>query len=314
MRGPDFAYVLVDLGGRLSWPAPLTSVAYFVLAGTSQKSYLFTNVRELIFGSGWKDWLTWIVAGLLLVVVLYLFGWLWMWIGGCVLAVALAAGFHYSIDSRIASRRSEPLEKVQRMLRSMRLKGLEEDSLRQFVCKYSGERWEEFYEALFGYEAKLAARDRWPHGDRVRRVPSTAPGATRSCAGSKPGRWRGARPKSRRHLQAVEEKGLKAAGVDAAQANKQAEEAASKMLTQAKTKRSGLARTLVVAPIKGPLELVFGAQVRFIVGAARWSAARCGSSRTSARRNSNRPPRRCRRCRGEAVRPAGQGGRQLIVQ
>ena len=144
----------------------LTSVAYFVLAGASQKSYLFTKVRELIFGSGWKDWLTWIVAGLLLFVVLYLFGWLWMWIAGCVLAVVLAAGFHYTIDARIASRRSEPLEKVQRMLRSMRLKGLEEDSLRQFVCKYAGDYWEEFYEALFGYEAKLAARDRWPHGDR----------------------------------------------------------------------------------------------------------------------------------------------------
>ena len=246
----------------------LTSVAYFVLAGASQKSYLFTKVRELIFGSGWKDWLTWIVAGLLLFVVLYLFGWLWMWIAGCVLAVVLAAGFHYTIDARIASRRSEPLEKVQRMLRSMRLKGLEEDSLRQFVCKYAGDYWEEFYEALFGYEAKLAARDRWPHGDR---------GAARAKYGAWRDplvRWIEARQvarreaKERRHLQAVEEKGLKAAGVDPAQARKQAEEAASKMLTQAKTKRSGLARTLVVAPIKGPLELVFGAQARFIVGAA----------------------------------------------
>jgi hypothetical protein len=41
----------------------------------------------------------------LLVVVLYLFGWLWVWIGGCVLAVALAAGFHYTIDARIAAQR-----------------------------------------------------------------------------------------------------------------------------------------------------------------------------------------------------------------
>ncbi|HEV3021651.1 MAG TPA: hypothetical protein VGX76_04265, partial [Pirellulales bacterium] len=146
--------------------------------------------------------------------------------------------------------------------------GLEEDALRQFVCKYSGEHWEEFYEALFGYEAKLAARERWGHGDR-----GTA--RAKYAAWRDPlVRWTDAKQvarreaKERRHLQAVEEKGLKAAGVDAAQARKQAQEAASKLMTQAKSKRKGLARTLVVAPIKGPLELVFGAQARFIVGAA----------------------------------------------
>jgi hypothetical protein len=42
-----------------------------------------------------------------------------------------------------------------------RLKGLEEEQLRQFVCRYSGAHWEEFYEALFGYDAKLDARARW---------------------------------------------------------------------------------------------------------------------------------------------------------
>ena len=39
------------------------------------------------------------------------------------------------------------------------LQGLEEATLRQFVCKYSGRRWEEFFEALFGYDAKVAARE-----------------------------------------------------------------------------------------------------------------------------------------------------------
>jgi hypothetical protein len=35
---------------------------------------------------------------------------------------------------------------------------VDEAELRQFVAKYAGRDWEEFYEALFGYEAKLAAR------------------------------------------------------------------------------------------------------------------------------------------------------------
>ena len=52
------------------------------------------------------------------------------------------------------------------MLRSMRLRGLEEGSLRQFVCKYSGEHWEAFFEALFGYDAKIVARRKWGLNDR----------------------------------------------------------------------------------------------------------------------------------------------------
>jgi hypothetical protein len=184
------------------------------------------------------------------------------------LAVALAAGFYRTFDAKLASQRQEPLDKVQKMLRSMRLQGLEEDALRQFVCKYSGEHWEEFYEALFGYEAKLAAREKWGQGDR-------GTGRAKFAAWRDPlVRWIEARQiarreaKERRHLQAVEEKSLKAAGVDAAQARKQAEKAATKLISQAKSKRTGLARTLVIAPVKGPLELVLGAKTRFILGAA----------------------------------------------
>ena len=38
------------------------------------------------------------------------------------------------------------------------MQGLDEEELRQFVAKFAGRHWEEFFEALFGYEAKLAAR------------------------------------------------------------------------------------------------------------------------------------------------------------
>src|SRR5207249_7914946 len=43
-------------------------------------------------------------------------------------------------------------------LRRMRMHGLDEEELRQFVAKFAGRNWEEFFEALFGYEAKIAAR------------------------------------------------------------------------------------------------------------------------------------------------------------
>ena len=39
-----------------------------------------------------------------------------------------------------------------------RAQGFDEEDLRQFVAKFSGRHWEGLFEALFGYEAKLAAR------------------------------------------------------------------------------------------------------------------------------------------------------------
>jgi hypothetical protein len=70
------------------------------------------------------------------------------------------------VDRRVAAERQPFVEAVEQMLRAMRLRGLEEGALHQFVCKYSGDSWEPFYEALFGYEAKLIARERWGRNER----------------------------------------------------------------------------------------------------------------------------------------------------
>jgi hypothetical protein len=50
------------------------------------------------------------------------------------------------------------LDGCERQLRRLRMHGLDEEELRQFVAKFAGRNWEEFFEALFGYEAKIAAR------------------------------------------------------------------------------------------------------------------------------------------------------------
>jgi hypothetical protein len=119
------------------------------------------------------------------------------------------------------------------MLRSLRLQGLEEDALRQFVCKYSGIHWEEFYEALFGYEAKLLARDRWGRGESSKARPKYA--AWRDPIV----RWIDARLNARREakdqavLQKIEERGLESQGVNLVTARRKAERAARAMVATA---------------------------------------------------------------------------------
>ena len=70
-------------------------------------------------------------------------------------------GFYMLVDRKVEAERRPPISQVEQMLRSMRLRGLEEGALRQFVCTYSGEDWEGFFEALFGYDAKMVAREKW---------------------------------------------------------------------------------------------------------------------------------------------------------
>lgn len=259
--------------------AVLTAASYFVLDGITQKTPLFVKARQLAFGASWSDWAMAAIGGILLLVLLSMFGWLWIWLGVLVLAVLLAAGVSFGLDRKIAADRREPLDQVERMLKSMRLQGLEEDALRHFVCKYSGQQWEAFYEALLGYEAKITARERWGQGERGAARP-------RHRAWRDPLiRWIDARQEARRqrrerkHLQAVEEKGFQAAGLDAAQARRKAEQAAAALVSkaartrkapvQAAPEESGSSASAWVAGLVGG-KMRFAAGALLLTGSLLW--------------------------------------------
>ena len=293
----------------------LSGLAYFVIDGVTQRSYLFTKVRDYLMGNRLKDWLQLALGGLLVLLLLWVTGLFWIWVGLGVVSVLLAFGLYYAIDRRLAAQRAEPLADAERMFKQMRLKGLEEDALRQFVWKFGGPRVEEFYEALFGYEAKLAAR-MWVNPSEERR-----PKAKFAAWREPIIRWIEARQEQRRLareravLQKLEEKRLKAEGASEAEAKEQAANVAEAMVEQAaeikKAERAelaqGLERTQIgeagatvavrpaarpprklnikqmadaaakakkpskpvpkIRPIKLVVNLLFGGQTRFILGA-----------------------------------------------
>jgi eukaryotic-like serine/threonine-protein kinase len=211
----------------------MTAVISFLLRGMIEKTYLFLKVREYINGSGPGDWLMWGATTLLVMAVLYMVGLLGYWVAFLVLSGAAAGCIRVLIDKPLAQQRKEPIEDAEQLLRDLRLKGLPEESVRQFVCKYSGTHWEEFYEALFGYEALLVARKLWsrPEGGKPR--PSYA--AWRDPLVQ----WIDARQRARKearerkHLQEVERKKLQAEGVSASEAQAKASETASVMVSAA---------------------------------------------------------------------------------
>jgi serine/threonine protein kinase len=251
------------LAGGFLGLALMTPLAYFLANGLAQKTYLFLKVREWLFGCRWSDWLIAAAAVAIFLTVLALFGWLAVWLGFCVLAALLGVGLHFLIDRQLQTQRAEPVEEAEKLFRTLRLQGLDEEALREFVCKYSGRRWEEFYEMLFGYEAKLSARE-WVRGEAGRTREKFA--AWRDPVVN----WIDAKQQARReaeqrrHLKAVEAKALQAEGMDAAEANARAEQVAEVMVTQAAQIKKEARK-----PIRSDEPTVARADVRALLATAR---------------------------------------------
>jgi hypothetical protein len=225
-RHPIAACALITLG-------VVTALADFILSGTWRKTPLFLKVRALVTGSRPGEWLTALASLAILTVLLMVLKLFWIWLGLGLLAIGIAVAFHAAFDRRAEAERREPLVGVEGMLRSLRLQGLDEDAIRQFVCKYSGNHWEDFYEALFGYEAKLEARRRWARGDRASSRPRFA--AWRDPIAS----WLDAKIAARREaseqakLQKIEEKSLQSQGENLLTARRKAHRAAAAMVATA---------------------------------------------------------------------------------
>jgi hypothetical protein len=224
-----FAFLLLirqwKIAGCILAVALLTAVAHFVVHGLTHRTYLFQRFRDMALSRSWRDLLKPGVALLLFCVVLWAFGQLLLWMLAGLLAVFLVVGFHYVVDRRIAAARAAALAEVEDMLKTLRLRGVSEEALQEFVCKTTGSEWEEFFEALFGYEAKLAARLAFAGG--------TAALQPRFGAWRDPlVRWLDRFQKSRQearlqqYLQEIEQANLLAQGIAAARAREEAERAA----------------------------------------------------------------------------------------
>lgn len=156
--------ILLLFFDRLGWAFGLvglviqSSLAYFVLNGITRKGPLFTRVRQFVFGLGLGDWGIAAACFVLFNLLLWMSGTLWIWVGFGLVGAGLAVGLRFWLDRQADDERQAPLSACERFLRRLRAKGLGEEELRLFVAKFSGRHWEEFFEALFGYEVKLAAR------------------------------------------------------------------------------------------------------------------------------------------------------------
>ena len=225
-----FAFVTSFISWRLATGFLLMPffafAAYFVTSGLNTESVLFNKARELVYRGGVFVWLKWAFAAILLVAASFLVGTFPHWLFVGVLGVGLGAGYYFLIDLATAKARVPCLASAETLVRRMRVKGMEESTIQNFVAKYSPPNWEEFFEKLFGYEAKRRVRDQ----------------LATSNVGKQKKKFRAWRDgifdrfserleaftndDDRKHLRQVEEAGLVATGVSAQDARGQASQMA----------------------------------------------------------------------------------------
>lgn len=158
------AAVLIAFFGRLGWAFGIlglvaqASLAYFVVDGATRRGHLFRRTNQFLWGLSWGDWAVGVAALSLFCVLLALLGVFWIWLGFGFIGFGLACALRYGLDRTVEQERRPVIDASERLLRRLRMQGLDEEGVRQFVAKFAGRNWEEYFEELFGYEAKIAAR------------------------------------------------------------------------------------------------------------------------------------------------------------
>lgn len=158
------AALLLTFFNRPAWAFGLVglvvqaSLAYFVIDGIASRGFLFARTRQFVFGLSWGDWAVGAAGLALFGVLLAMLDQFWIWAGFGIAGIMLAFALRYVLDRRVERQRRPQIDASERLLRRLRMQGLDEEEICQFVAKFAGRYWEEFFEAMFGYEAKLNTR------------------------------------------------------------------------------------------------------------------------------------------------------------
>ncbi|MEZ6140542.1 MAG: serine/threonine-protein kinase [Zavarzinella sp.] len=272
-------------GSSLLLTAVQTLLSYFVVDGILNRTYIWKRTRQYLFGARLNDWLMATAFIILVILVLWFTGLLWVWVGVSIVSVGIAFTAVIVLDRPIKVQQQKVLAGIDQLLRTMRVQGMDEESLRDYVCQNSGPRWEELFEAIFGYDAKIHARAKFAENENFR---TTKFGGWRDPIIQFFDRTNAERQKRKdlKHLEKIEAARFRAQGMDQRAAQLQAAANADDFvekvnrLRQQKTEVVNIKEILTksekpsqpsnrppVNPVKVVDQLLFGWQTRFLLAA-----------------------------------------------
>ncbi|MBI5154366.1 protein kinase [Candidatus Poribacteria bacterium] len=232
------AFVACVFGNAYSWAGGILGLmvlapfAHFLINGPLTKDYLFRRVRSVFFGMTFKGWLAAAGSTALVLLVLWTLGLFWSWLAFGALGVGFAVAYQFLVSKPLRAARKPALEATQEMLKVLRLRGVSEEALMDFVSRFSSTHWEEFFEELFGYEEMILARAKWAKADKVKPRKKHATWRDplhRWLEGIEDSRRKA---KEKRQLAKAESNRLKSKGIAEADAEKMAGEMASAIMSE----------------------------------------------------------------------------------
>ncbi len=164
VSGCALAAVLLAFFGHTTWAfgcgglVVQSALAYFVLNGWTRKTHLSRRVRLFVRGLSGGDWIVAVGAFGLFAAFLWMSQLLGVWAGFGSIGLAAAVALWYGLDRKLDAERFSTLQESAQLVRRLQINGVIGEEIRMFFAKYSGRHWEEYFEAVFGYEAKLATR------------------------------------------------------------------------------------------------------------------------------------------------------------
>ncbi len=211
----------------------LTALADFVVTGQTHQRALYGKWKGFAVESKRGDWLV-VLAGVgVVAAALYALNLHRAWLGFVVVAACASAVLHLAVDGKIAAERRGAVEEARALLKRLRLQGVGEESLWRFARSAAGTRWEGLFEELFGFEALLRVRTPAERGLIADLKRGAVPGREALA------RWiDGLREARRRErdwvlIQAIEERGMEAEGINLLTARRKARRVADALLAVA---------------------------------------------------------------------------------
>ena len=214
------------------------ALTYFVVGGWLGQSALFFAARQSLMSAGIFGWLKWIAAAIMLLVVAFLAGTLVQWALLSAVGVGLGVAVWFLLDARVNSLRRPAIQSAETLLRKMRIRGLEEFKIQKFVARYAGNHWEEFFESLFGYEAKRRIRQELAHSEIGKKKPKFR-GWQDGIYDKITNRNEAIQTdREKQHLSQLEQKNLESQGIPADEAKFKASQMAAAIIDHSEARRS----------------------------------------------------------------------------
>ncbi len=134
-------------------------IGYLITQGVNDNTVLYQLYRELSCLKKGVALLKWGVAIALWLIAAVMAGVFFHWLATAMIGAISGVLIYVLIDEPIKKHRAPLIAKCERLLKRMRMMGMDESTLQMFVAKYSGNHWEEIFEQLFDYESKRKVRN-----------------------------------------------------------------------------------------------------------------------------------------------------------